>query len=62
MRIVGETHRHVEGLTRLHAGHRRHELGLDRAVADGLGMSQAQGEEADRQRVKNGPGLHGRGY
>jgi hypothetical protein len=62
VRIMGEAHCHSEGLTWLHAGHRRYELGLDRAVADGLGMSQAHGEEADRERVKNDPGLHGRGY
>ena len=47
-----EAQRHVEGLTRLYARHRRHQLGLNRAFAYGIGMKDVQTEQAGRQGAK----------
>jgi hypothetical protein len=47
-----EAQRHVEGLTRLYARHRRHQLSLDRTFAHGCGMKDDQTEETGRQGAK----------
>ena len=59
VRVMGETQRDVKCVTRLHRGHRRHQLGLDGAVADRRGGQKAQTGETGGQQAEQSRELHG---